>query len=149
METIRIKVNPSVCSGCLSCVTTCSIHHESYVSLSAGRVQVILRPFEIRHKIDICRQCANHPCLEACPEGAIYRDELDIVRIDDARCNQCRLCMQACPFHAIFWNPVSEKVIKCDLCLGQPQCVEVCPTGALSLVSLVKEPRMAHPKTVE
>ena len=149
MEVIRIKVDPSVCSGCLSCVTTCSMRHEQYVSLSAGRVQVTLRPFEIRHQIDICRQCAKHPCLVACPEGAIYRDEQDTVRIDDALCTQCRLCMQACPFDAIFWNPISEKVIKCDLCLGQPECVQVCPTGALTLTVLQRAPRNERQGAVE
>jgi len=149
MEIIRIKVNSSACSGCLSCVTTCSMAHEQYVSLSAGRVQVTLRPFEIRHRIDICRQCAKHLCLEACPEGAIYRDQQDIVRIDDSRCTRCRLCMDACPFHAIFWNPVSEQVIKCDLCLGQPACVEVCPTGALTLNVLKRDARDERQEQVE
>lgn len=133
MDILRIKVDASLCSGCLSCVTTCSMAHEHYISLSAGRVRVTLHPFESRHQIDICRQCVKHPCLVACPESAIYRDEHDIVRINYALCTQCRKCMEACPFNAIFWNPISEKVIKCDLCLGQPECVQACPTGALTL----------------
>jgi Fe-S-cluster-containing dehydrogenase component len=132
MTIIRIKVDSSICSGCLSCVTTCSMFHEHYVSLSAGRIKVTLRPFETRHQIDICRQCVNHPCLTACPEGAIFRDQNDTVRIDDGLCTQCKICIAACPFQAIFWNPISEKVIKCDLCLGQPECVSACPTGALT-----------------
>jgi len=141
MEIIRIKVDVSVCSGCLSCSTMCSMAHEQYISLRAGRVSVVLHPFESRHQIDICRQCGKHPCLVACPEGAIYRDERDIVRINDALCTQCKICLNACPFDAIFWNPVSEKVIKCDLCLGQPECVQACPTGALTLMILKRDMR--------
>ncbi|MBI9043528.1 MAG: 4Fe-4S dicluster domain-containing protein [Anaerolineaceae bacterium] len=130
---IRIKVNKKVCSGCLSCVTTCSMVHEHYASLAAGRVQVELKPFGGFHEINICRQCAKHPCLIACPQGAIYRDEADVVRIDYEKCNNCRVCIDACPFNAMFWNPIEEQVIKCDLCDGNPQCVEACPTGALTI----------------
>ncbi len=139
MTVIRIKVDSSVCSGCLSCVTTCSMAHEQFVSLSAGRLKVTLRPFEIQHKIDICRQCAKHPCLVACPVGAIYRDEQDTVRIDPTLCTGCKLCMGACPFNAIFWSPITEQVIKCDLCLGEPECVQACPTGALSIRKIESE----------
>ena len=130
---VRIKVNRHVCSGCLSCMTTCSMVNESYASLSAARVQVSLRPFDGPHEIAVCRQCTKAGCLEACPESAILRDADGCVVVDYDWCTGCRACIEACPFAAMFWNPISERVIKCELCHGDPQCVHACPTGALTI----------------
>ena len=137
-EIKRIRVDKKLCSGCLSCVTTCSMEHESYSSLSAGRVQVELRPLGGLNEIRICRQCANHPCLAACPQGAISRSEEDVVVINYELCNGCQTCISVCPFDAMFWNPISGQVIKCELCGGDPECVKVCPTEALTLRILSK-----------
>jgi len=132
-EKIRIRVNRHVCSGCLSCMTTCSMVNESYASLAAARVKVELSPFGGTHQITICRQCTKAACLEACSEGAIARDSDGYLVVDYARCTGCRACVEACPFDAMFWNPISEQVIKCELCLGDPQCVQACPTGTLTI----------------
>ena len=132
-KAIRIKVDPQICSGCLSCMTTCSMVNESYASLSAARVQVSLHPFDGLHQITVCRQCAKAYCLEACPEGAIHREPGGCVLVDYDRCTTCRACIEACPFGAMFWNPISERVFKCELCHGDPQCVHACPTGALTI----------------
>jgi len=133
VERMRIRVNRHVCSGCLSCMTVCSMVNESYASLSGSRVQVALSPFGGSQEITLCRQCAKPSCAEACPEGAISRHPGDYMIVDYERCSGCRACIEACPFHAMFWNPISGKVIKCELCHGDPQCVEACPTGALSI----------------
>jgi len=133
MRKIRIKVNRNVCSGCLSCMTVCSMVNESYASLSGARVQVELNPFGGTHQITICQQCTKAACVEACPEGAITRHPVGYLVVDYERCTACQACIEACPFGAIFWNPISEKVIKCELCHGDPQCVQACPTGALTV----------------
>jgi Fe-S-cluster-containing hydrogenase component 2 len=130
-ERIRIKVNRSICSGCLSCMTTCSMANESYASLSASRVQVELKPFGGTHEVIICRQCTQAACIRACSEDAITCDRNGYLNIDHDRCTGCQDCVAACPFDAIFWNPISEQIIACDLCKGDPQCVFVCPTGTL------------------
>ena len=127
----KIKVNRHACSGCLSCMTTCSMVNESYASLSAARVKVELRPFGGTHKITICRQCTKAVCQESCPEGAIDRGPDGYLVIEYSRCTGCQACIEACPFYAMFWNPIADQVIKCELCYGDPQCVEACPTGAL------------------
>ena len=132
-EKIRIRVNRRVCSGCLSCMTTCSMVNEAYASLSAARVQVELSPFGGTHKILICRQCTQAACVEACEEGAITRGADGCLVVDYERCTGCRACVEACPFDAMFWNPISERVIKCELCRGDPQCVQACSTGALTI----------------
>jgi carbon-monoxide dehydrogenase iron sulfur subunit len=139
-EGIRIRINRHVCSGCLSCMTVCSMVNESYASLSGSRVQVALSPFGGSQEITLCRQCAKPWCAEACPEGAISRHPEGYMTVEYELCSECRACIDACPFHAMFWNPISAKVIKCELCHGDPQCVEACPTGALTV-------RIANPST--
>ena len=132
-EKIRIKVNRHVCSGCLSCMTTCSMVNELYASPSGSRVQVELSPFGGTHKIAICRQCNKAQCVEACPEGAISHNADGYLVVDYDLCTACQDCIEACPFDAMFWNPISEKVIMCELCGGDPQCVEACATEALTI----------------
>ena len=133
VEKIRIKVDRHICSGCLSCMTTCSMVNESYASLAGSRVQVGLRPFGGTHEIVVCRQCAIAGCQEACPEEAIARDASGCLIVDYDRCTACLACIEGCPFGAMLWNPISERVIKCELCHGDPQCVQACPSGALSI----------------
>ena len=132
-EQIRIRVKTDLCSGCLSCMTTCSMTNESYASLTGSRVQIELSPFGGEHRITICKQCKKAFCAEACPVGAISRHDDGYMVVDYDLCTACKSCIDACPFHAMFWNPIAEKVIKCEQCHGEPQCVEACPTGALAI----------------
>jgi carbon-monoxide dehydrogenase iron sulfur subunit len=138
-DRIRIKVNRHVCSGCLSCMTTCSMANELYASLAGARVRVDLSPFGDTHRITLCPQCAatarsEAACLEACREGAIRRDaQGGHLVVDYSLCTGCLDCVEACPLDAMFWNPISKRVIKCELCHGDPQCVQACPTGSLTI----------------
>ena len=132
-EPLRIRVDPLKCSGCLVCMTVCSLFNDKAVSLSGARVQVEVDLFEGERRISICRQCKQALCAEACPEGAIERDEAGYLVIDYDRCSGCQACVEACPFDAMFWSPVLGRVVKCELCHGDPQCVQVCATGALTL----------------
>ena len=133
IDKIRIKVDRRICSGCLSCMSTCSVANETYASLAAARIQVELHPFGDTHGIALCRQCDKAACVEACSEGAIARVPGGWLVVDYDRCSGCRACIEACPFDAMFWNPISGQVIKCQLCAGDPQCVRACPTGTLVL----------------
>ena len=130
-QRLRIKVTEELCQGCLSCMTICSLVKESYASLSSGRVQVRLSPFDGKHRIIICRHCPKAACVEACPEEAMIRDSEGLVVIDQQRCTACGACADACPFEAVFLDPITERMVKCDLCGRAPQCVDACPTGAL------------------
>lgn len=132
-EKIQIRVKRDLCSGCLSCVTTCSLVNEGYVSLAAARIKVELSLFGGTHKIAVCRQCKRALCQEACPEDAIVRDGNGVLHIDRARCVNCRACVAACPFGAMFWNPINEQVVKCEQCRDELACVAACPTGALTI----------------
>jgi Fe-S-cluster-containing dehydrogenase component len=85
-----------------------------------------------------CHHCAHAPCKEACPVGAISRNEIGLVLIDPELCIGCKECLEACPFGAMQYNDEQETAVKCDLCVerlsnGQaPACGSVCPTGCIS-----------------
>lgn len=50
---------------------------------------------------DVCKHCTNAGCLEACPTGAIIRNEFDNVFIQPDVCNGCGYCVPSCPFGVV------------------------------------------------
>ncbi len=50
---------------------------------------------------DVCKHCTNAGCLEACPTGAIIRNEFDDVYIQPDVCNGCGYCVPSCPFGVV------------------------------------------------
>lgn len=84
-----------------------------------------------------CMQCANAPCLEACPTGATFKNEADgVVLVDKGLCIGCGNCIPACPYGARFRHSVDNVVDKCDFCEERraqgllPACVDTCITKA-------------------
>ena len=109
---------------------------------------------------DVCKHCTNAGCLEACPTGAIVRNEFDDVFIQPDVCNGCGYCVPSCPFgvvdliaHADYnqgRNFVSDGRVrddatqshggvagKCTLCYDRqkdglvPACAKACPTDSI------------------
>ena len=50
---------------------------------------------------DVCKHCQSAGCLEACPTGAIIRNEFDSVYIQPDVCNGCGYCVVSCPFGVV------------------------------------------------
>lgn len=50
---------------------------------------------------DVCKHCTNAGCMEACPTGAIIRNEFDSVFVQPDICNGCGYCVASCPFGVI------------------------------------------------
>jgi formate dehydrogenase iron-sulfur subunit len=50
---------------------------------------------------DVCKHCTHAGCLEACPTGAIIRNEFDNVYIQPDVCNGCGYCVPSCPFGVV------------------------------------------------
>ncbi len=50
---------------------------------------------------DVCKHCTNAGCLEACPTGAIIRNEFASVYIQPDVCNGCGYCVVSCPFGVV------------------------------------------------
>jgi formate dehydrogenase iron-sulfur subunit len=87
---------------------------------------------------DVCKHCANAPCQEACPTGAIIRTEFDTVYVQQDICNGCGYCIVACPFGVIARDEQSAHLAhKCTLCYDrlkddlEPACAKACPTKSI------------------
>ena len=50
---------------------------------------------------DVCKHCTHAGCMEACPTGAIIRNEFDDVFIQPDVCNGCGYCVPSCPFGVV------------------------------------------------
>ena len=52
---------------------------------------------------NMCRGCVAHPCMQACPKGAISMKDGKSY-IDQDKCIKCGVCMAKCPFKSIMKN---------------------------------------------
>lgn len=127
-----------LCSGCLSCQTTCAQRNEGVSGLVNARLRLALKPFSGDHQLTYCRQCKRATCAEACPVDAIKLHPDGYWEVDYSTCIGCNACLSACPFGAMLYDPVGDKVIKCHTCQGDPACARVCPTGALTWLDAVE-----------
>jgi steroid C-25 hydroxylase beta subunit len=86
----------------------------------------------------ICNFCSKPSCLEACPNGALYkRDDFGVVLRDDTRCRGVQQCAQACPYKKIYFDKVHSTSQHCIGCFPRlehgvaPACVRQCPARAV------------------
>ena len=86
---------------------------------------------------DVCKHCENAGCLEACPTGAIIRNEFGDVYVQPDICNGCAYCTIACPFGVIDIQEDDGRAWKCTLCYDrqkdglEPACAKACPTQSI------------------
>jgi len=142
------------CTGCTTCMLSCSLTHYGVHSHSLSRIQILQDSFgKFPYDLQIapCRQCVDPPCVRNCPVGAAFVDEKNgnIRRIDQKKCIGCKTCLKMCPQrpHRTVWNHEIKKSSKCDLCLdtpfwnekggigGKQACVEACPMKTLKFVA--------------
>jgi Fe-S-cluster-containing dehydrogenase component len=141
------------CNGCYNCFLACRDEHcgNDYPGYSAAQpydgqfwMNIIERERGQYPKVKVaytpvpCMQCENAPCVEASPNGAVYRRADGIVVIDQGKARGQRQIVNACPYRVIYWNEERDIPQKCVFCAHlldqgwkEPRCVEVCPTKAL------------------
>jgi len=86
---------------------------------------------------DVCKHCTHAGCMEACPTGAIIRNEFGDVYVQPDICNGCGYCVPSCPFGVIGRNHDTGIAAKCTLCYDrqkdglEPACAKACPTDSI------------------
>ncbi|GAC1567055.1 MAG: 4Fe-4S dicluster domain-containing protein [Vulcanimicrobiaceae bacterium] len=129
---------------------------------SVGAATDVVTPFDSRWLMmsDVCKHCTNAGCLEACPTGAIVRNEFDDVYIQPDICNGCGYCVPSCPFGVVDLishenSDIGRQFVsdgrthddatqkrgdvagKCTLCYDRqkdgltPACAKACPTESI------------------
>ncbi len=104
---------------------------------------------------DVCKHCANAPCLEVCPTGAILRTEFDTVFINEPACNGCRDCVSACPFGVIHMSETKHVAQKCTFCYDRlkngltPACAQACPTQSIRFGPLNQLKKQAESRVTQ
>lgn len=158
-----ILFDSSRCSACQACVAACkgrfglgpAVPSEDTAARAFGRAAVLdeeaplaVARFE-RTLADGgvvweaaragCVHCAQAPCAEVCPTGAVaVNGETGFVALDAARCVSCHLCSMVCPAAAPRHRGERGEVLLCDGCAaevsegGVPACVAACPLDALA-----------------
>lgn len=138
------------CTGCKTCELACKDYNDLPVDFSYRHVYEVegggwskdeagfWTTDSFTYYISVsCQHCDNPACTQACPTGAMHKDENGIVSVSTDRCIGCGYCAMACPYDA---PTVSKEVghsAKCDGCKDrvmagkQPICVEACSGRAL------------------
>jgi formate dehydrogenase iron-sulfur subunit len=86
---------------------------------------------------DVCKHCEHAGCMDACPTGAIIRNEFDDVYVQPDICNGCGYCVPSCPFGVIDLYAQDGRAWKCTLCYDrqkdgmEPACAKACPTQSI------------------
>ena len=136
----------------------CAIYHEGAARPALARIRVTFDEFpqatsesvaieDPAAALDfvsasVCLQCADAPCVEACPTHSLSRDArsgaivVDTDPDSETACIGCMRCRRACPWDVPVRHPEHKVAVKCDLCAereGGPLCVEMCPLSGKAL----------------
>jgi carbon-monoxide dehydrogenase iron sulfur subunit len=146
----RIFIDYERCVGCKACEIACAIEHHPDKSLPSlvgdNKAHSNVKVIAVEHInfASSCRHCDPAYCVDACPSGALKRDNmLNAVIVDIYMCKACAMCAMVCPFDAITFKKTynspfgRDHAVKCDFCIERvkkgenPACVDACKTKAL------------------
>jgi len=136
------------CVACSACTAACILENKwevsprmvytfnSHINSSLPLINLSLA----------CNHCEKPVCLEGCPSGSYFRDEITgAVVINDKKCIGCKYCKWNCPYDAPKFSKGSGVIEKCNFCYtglkeGRlPACTTACPTGALNFGDLASQ----------
>ena len=127
----KLYIDYEICNKCPECVVKCS-----YVMHPENNGITSLR--ELVSFMFVCRRCEDYPCVNACPNGALKRQD-NIIKRAKFLCISCKSCAIACPFGTILPEFIPYLVSSCDFCLNRlreekPVCVDSCPYNAIKFL---------------
>jgi len=132
-----LLVDPEKCTGCGFCERVCSIQHGKMVSHDKSMIGIVkIRKIGVNIPV-VCQQCLKPLCMDACPTGALFRDEeTGVIMVNSDLCVGCKSCTMACPLGSIFVDLEIGHAVKCDHCKGDPLCAKVCGYEAIQYLTL-------------
>jgi ethylbenzene hydroxylase subunit beta/complex iron-sulfur molybdoenzyme family reductase subunit beta len=99
----------------------------------------------------LCNHCTDAPCIEACPSGAMFKDEeFGLVLRNENVCEGNQECSAVCPYKKIYFNEargVSQHCIGCFPRIEKdvaPACVRQCPGRAVFIGFIDDETSLVH-----
>lgn len=138
-----VYIKEDACVECKLCELACYVEHSPTKDI-LDAYEMEIRPMP-RCEVDVelpysasimCRHCIDAPCLTACQNGSIYKDERGAVIVNEKTCVGCWMCIMMCSYGVIKRDARHGYFgisTKCDLCPEReiPACVDSCPNGAL------------------
>lgn len=151
-----IVVEREKCVGCYSCIVACKLEHNlppypAHPPVGHPTGPALIRVDRIGPEMHgdrvglsyhpiLCVHCPDAPCIEACPQAAVYRDlETGVTLVQQDECSGCRSCLEACPYDAPQFH--EDRMSLCDLCIHRPAarrregrytaCEAACPARAI------------------
>ena len=139
------------CTGCKTCEFACKDYKDLTTEFAYRKVYEVTGGETTRDEngciettcfsypvSSSCQHCDKPACVEACPTGAMHKDEeTGLVSVDTEVCIGCGACATACPYGAPKVNEEAGHSTKCDGCAERlavglkPVCVLACPARAL------------------
>jgi anaerobic carbon-monoxide dehydrogenase iron sulfur subunit len=174
-----LLIRPERCMACRSCEIACAVAHSQSKNLFSAlgeqpapkkRINVDCSPnLEISIPVT-CRHCEDAPCVSACPNQAITKNETStFISFSPELCINCWTCSMVCPRFLPLYQLIlvmgcwttsmasnrgiisrqADAGVKCDLCEDReiPACVEACPTHAVVLYEIDKGSGISRSET--
>ncbi len=138
-------IDLSRCTGCNACVVSCKQWHgiapgpEKWMRVYQWE-KGAFPDIDLRVLPLMCFHCESPLCAEACPNGAISKEEkYGAVLVDPGKCTGARKCWEACPYGTPQFarDDPGVKMSKCNMCIDRleqglaPICVVSCSLRAL------------------